>query len=295
MIVVLIKGGIGNQLFQYALAITLRKEHKSEVYINLDFYSGAMLFVREPINLQNNLQLFQQFQEIQINLISRLNKKLKFSKFKYLVYLLNERLGNYLCEDSQFGFRSVFLKRDLKYVVIDGYFSDYRYIINGLDSVKGAFEKLIKNKNIDYDNFIAMHIRRGDYAAIMRSKNKSNILNILYYKKSLEHLKELYNIDKIRVFTDDYKWAKIELPLIFNNYILDFSPEQFTDVDSLWSISKHEYLICANSTFSLWAYYFGMNDIKQAIFPKEWVNSIEEKGYDLFNREILNIKLVDEE
>jgi hypothetical protein len=295
MKVIKIKGGIGNQLFQYAFATSLLNLHKIDIQINLEFYESKMIVFREPINLYSNLDIFEQFEEIHINLVSRIYKKLRFNRFHYLIYNLNARFGNFIIEDTQLGYRHIFLGRELDNIFFDGYFSDFRYIVNGLDTVKCAFEKLTINKSLDSSNFIAVHIRRGDYGNIMRDRDKSNILNVLYYKKSLDQLIKATNIDGIRVFSDDYLWAKSELPLIFTNCKLDFGPEVLSDIDSLWVMSKHEYLIGANSTFSLWAYYFGLKHIKLAIFPKEWVNSIEVKGYQLFSSEFSNINLINEE
>lgn len=57
-------------------------------------------------------------------------------------------------------------------------------------------------------------------------------------------------------------------------------------------LSKHQYLIVANSTFSLWAYYFGMNQMKKFYFPLEWAASIQNKGYKLFSDYFNNIELI---
>jgi hypothetical protein len=85
------------------------------------------------------------------------------------------------------------------------------------------------------------------------------------------------------------------LQAIFKKYEFDFGPEKYSDIDSLWTMSKHEYLIAANSTFSLWAYYFNMSNIKCFTFPKEWAETIQNKGYQLFDKSLSNVVLVNEE
>ena len=65
----------------------------------------------------------------------------------------------------------------------------------------------------------------------------------------------------LRVYTDDYEWAKYGLPVILEGYLFDFSSEELTDINSLWTMSEHDFLIGASSTFSLWSYYFGMNEM----------------------------------
>ena len=60
-------------------------------------------------------------------------------------------------------------------------------------------------------------------------------------------------------------------------------------------MSKHQYLISANSTFSLWAYYFGMQQMEKFYFPFEWAYSIQNKGYELFSDDFNNVELIKED
>jgi hypothetical protein len=287
-----IQGGIGNQLFQYALLVSLKTTClKSSV--NLEFYYGVMRTPREAIRLYLLLGFKTFTNSIAPNFFSKLYKKLRKTKLHYIAYILNERFGNVITEVQQFGFRKMLMKRNLDGVVLDGYFADYRYLKNGLEEVKIAFEKLTNKVEISYDQHIAIHIRRGDYTKIMRTEEKSNVLDINYYRRCLD---QINNKDLIlRIYTDDYEWAKSELPVILEGYRFDFSTEELTDIDSLWTMSKHDFLIGANSTFSLWAYYFGMNKMNSFYFPQEWALSIQKKGYELFKPNLLNINLVNEE
>lgn len=287
-----IQGGIGNQLYQYALLIGIKSKHR-KCFVNLDFYNSYMRSPREAIELYSQLGLEVSEKTLNRNFISKIYKKLCKTKFNYLVYLLNERFGNVIIEQQKFGFREILLKRNLEGVVLDGYFADFRYLKDGLEEVKVAFGKLTKRLEIHYDQQVAVHIRRGDYTKIMRSNQKSNVLDINYYKKCLKQINNKHLV--LRVYTDDYEWAKSEFPVLFEGYIFDFGPEKYTDIDSLWTMSKHQYLIGANSTFSLWAYYFGMKSMNKFYFPLEWASSIENKGYKLFSDDFSNVELVRED
>jgi hypothetical protein len=45
-------------------------------------------------------------------------------------------------------------------------------------------------------------------------------------------LEQINNKDLIlRIYTDDYVWAKAELPVILEGYLFDFSAEELTDID----------------------------------------------------------------
>ena len=291
-VIIKIKGGIGNQLFQYALLVGLSKSH-SKILVNLDFYNSDMRTPREAVKLYQQLELETFTGSIAPNFITKHYKKFRKTKLHYLVYHLNERFGNVITEQHEFGFRKILLERNLNGVVLDGYFADYKYLKDGLEEVKVAFEKLTRLVDISCDQHVAVHIRRGDYTQIMRADLKSNVLNIDYYRRCLD---QIDNKDLVlRIYTDDYEWAKSEFPALFDGYIFDFGPEEYTDIDSLWTMSKHQYLIGANSTFSLWAYYFGLNNIQKAMFPTLWVTSIHKKGFELFNSAFANFTLVNEE
>jgi hypothetical protein len=290
--IIKIHGGIGNQLYQYAFALSIRRQFGLDIYVNLDFFSSNMKYVRKPLEISEKLQLATSKNSIKKNIFSKLYKKLKNTKFQYLMYLANEKFGNFIEENQKYGFRFIMFKRDLNGILLDGYFTDYRYLSNGINELKEAFQQLTQNIQFDYDGYIAFHIRRGDYEKIMRTRSKSNILDIKYYERSLSKINS--SIRKIRVYTDDYQWAKEKLPLLFKTYNFDFSPEFISDIDSLWTMSKHEYIIAANSTFSLWAYYFNRKNIKCFTFPMEWAESIHNKGYMLFDNDYSNVILVKE-
>ncbi len=286
-------GGNGNQLFQYSLAKYYeRKGYK--ILLDMSFfktYKGTQPLVSNGLNFILNYSTTNQ--QTRKNFFSKFYRKLRKTKLHHLAYILNERFGNVIIEQQEFGFRKVLLKRNLNGIYLDGYFADYRYLKDGLEEVKLAFEKLTSNIDISSEQYVAVHIRRGDYTKIMRSADKSNVLDISYYRRCLEQINNKGLA--LRIYTDDYKWAKSELPVLLNGYTLDYSPEEYTDIDSLWTMSNHQYLIGANSTFSLWAYYFGMKQISKFYFPLEWALSIQNKGYRLFSDDFNNVELIQEE
>jgi hypothetical protein len=291
--IIKIKGGIGNQLYQYAFALRVRNKHGLIVKVNLDFFDSKMKYNREPLQISEKLNLSLHKDTLKSNTVSRIYKKLKNTRLHYFAYLLNERFGNIIDEKQQFGFRSVFQNRNLEGVMIEGYFTDYRYLASSIFELKTAIEKTTCGIKYDYDGHVALHIRRGDYEKIMRKQDKSIVLDFNYYKRCFTEIESDNNI--IRVYTDDYNWAKTNLPLMFNNFSFDFSPEYISDVDSLWTMSNHKYIIGANSTFSLWAYYLNAKNIKCFTFPKEWAETIQLKGYKLFDETVSNVILVKED
>jgi hypothetical protein len=221
------------------------------------------------------------------NIVSRIHNKFKNGNLSKWTYPLNIKFGNIIKEDMNKGFQRNILNRSNENILFNGYWSDFRYLQKGLSSVKTELLKNVEQFREVQNTDIAMHIRRGDYANIKQKDGQSNILSIEYYQKGLNVLKGILGLNLcIRVFTDDYEWAMKELPRIFPSHRFDFSPSTLNDLDSLWSMSQHNYLIGANSTYSLWAFYLNQENIVWASFPKEWRSSIQNKGYLLTLPEI---------
>jgi hypothetical protein len=286
-----IHGGLGNQLFQLCFAYNFVKRQR--VVLDYGFYNTKMTYQREAYKLTS-------FDEVKIseykppNVITRLHNRFRKSKFAHLTYPLNIKFGNIIKEDMNKGFQRNILMRSNENILFDGYWCDFRYLQKGLASVKTELLKNLKEFSEVQFTDIAMHIRRGDYANIKRKDGLSNILSIEYYEKVLNVLKGILGLNLfIRVYSDDYEWAILELPRIFPSHRFDFSPSTLNDLDSLWSMSQHNYLIGANSTYSLWAYYLNQENIVWSSFPKEWRDSIENKGYLLTLPEIhKNVKFI---
>jgi hypothetical protein len=291
MTVIKIQGGIGNQLYQYAFLVSLQRRHINTT-VDLSFYRGEMRYPRESLNLHLNLNVIETSGPRELNLFSKLYKKFSKTRLRRYFYILNERFGNVIVEEQEYGYSGVIHRRNLNGVYLCGYFQDFRYLQDGVETVKAAFKELTGEIDLEYTNYVAVHIRRGDYTKIMRNEGKSNVLDIEYYVNCLKILDNKNFI--LRIYTDDYEWAKVKLPEYFKGYCLDFSPKQFNDIDSLWTMSSHNYLIGANSTYSIWAYYFGIDDMENFFFPKDWANSIESKGYMLFGMKNKNLYLIEE-
>jgi hypothetical protein len=277
--IVFIYGGIGQSAFSICACCEFKTPYKHEDIPF--FFNGNIKILQYLIEIYKLLNLELCENKVITKIISRIYNKFQGIGLYHLAYVLNEKFGNVIIEQREFGFGKMLLKRNLNSVVTDGYFADYRYLKNGLEEVKIAFEKLTNNIEISYDQHIAIHIRRGDYTKIMRTEEKYNVLDINYYKRCLNLINKKDAV--LRAYTDDYDWAKAECPVILEGYLFDFSKEELTDINSLWVMSKYNFLIGANSTFSLLAYYFGKNKMNSFYFLQEWILSIQKKGYELFN------------
>ena len=163
-----------------------------------------------------------------------------------------------------------------KDIVLDGHFQSEKYF--------ERFKKEISNILGFSDatiNKCAIHVRRGDY---LYSQDCFPVLNMQYYKQSiLEMIKR--DVSKFVIFSDDIDWCK-------NNFI--GSGYEFynsgNDIEDLKYMSSFEYLIIANSSYSLFSSI--INDKKCVISPNhnDWFGSkINLKTEDLLPERFIQI------
>jgi hypothetical protein len=126
-----------------------------------------------------------------------------------------------------------------------------------------------KHKDLLSQNTVAIHIRRGDYLTF---KNDGRlVLNNLsedgrYYREAISN----FDIDEHHfvIFSDDIEFVKNMPELRGLKHITFISGQQEHEDFFLMRLCKH--FIIANSTFSWWAAYLSENPSKKVIAPLEW-------------------------
>lgn len=270
-ITVLLKGGLGNQLFQFAYGYSLSKKYNAQLFLDISFFQedarhgGYML---DKFNLPSNIQ-YKNISKI-TKLLLRVDNKLKGVLNKFL------KLG-YVTENYQN------VKKD---TIVDGYWQnkslsqEYKNdLINiftlNLEFNNEALNAIYKIKNT---NSVSVHIRRGDYL----SKENSKIfyqLDRKYYQKAISSIDKVEGDATLFVFSNDSIWVKDNFQkyknIVFitnNSPLIDFY---------LMSLCKHN--IIANSTFSWWASYLNINKDKVTIAPQSWFKSTKQNQLNTEN------------
>lgn len=276
MRIVKISGGLGNQMFQYALMIGLRETFKEEIYAEISSYKNY--------NLHNGLELERIF-PISLNQAKRnplLARKLTLSRF------LNHYFP-FICGDCQYeylDFRyvdSIYNQRRKKRYYA-GYWHNYQYIKPFRAEIMKAFtfkipvdqknQKLIDS--ISQQNSVGIHIRRGDY---LKETQYQGICTLEYYKKAIDLVHGAFKAPVYYLFSNDINWCKENIsPLIKDSEVV------YID----WNTGKNSYrdmqlmtyckgLIIANSSFSWWGAFLNQRQDNCIIAPKRWKNA----KYDL--------------
>lgn len=165
--------------------------------------------------------------------------------------------------------------------VVYGYFQSWKYFEDHKNQVKSWInskfqetEEYSKFKSLISDcNYVAVHIRRGDYIG---REDFHGLTTPEYYAKALDKL----GIEKSNVivcFSDSIEIAQKVLP----NCNFYFGPQEINDpVTILRIMSEGRAIVGSNSSLSWWAAYL-MEDGKPRIFPKRWFTNADLDTTDL--------------
>lgn len=267
--IVKLNGGLGNQMFQWALGRALEKKTGVKTIFDMSFFEKGYARPYE-LNIFNlNAQFVEDFWlKLKLNILWRFRKKLNGKKF----------LGLTLYSEPHFEFdKNIFKIEPNTY--IEGFFQSEKYFQNIENELRVDFQfknlpdeenqKLIEK--ISATNSISLHIRRGDYVKKKRYQNLYAACSLDYYKRGVEYISERYLNPTLFIFSDDINWVKENLNLPYGSIYVSHNTgsKSYEDI-RLMSLCKHN--IIANSSFSWWGAWLNNNKEKIVIAPQKWFN-----------------------
>lgn len=264
MIGVKLMGGLGNQMFQYALGRKLSLMYGTKLILDLTGYQNQA---------QGDTQRY--FELNRFNITGELQTKPIVNKNLLTKILYRNYDFKHKYYEKQFPFDKKVLEQP-EGTLFEGYWQTEKYFIDVRNqllkdfTLSSSFSKYDNNYlvNIRSTNSVSLHVRRGDYVS-NENANKFHVLQgIKYYSKALQLLSESINNFTLYVFSDDIQWCKKHLDNIHSKIVfVDGKREGVIDM-MLMKNCKHN--IVANSSFSWWAAWLNENSNKKVIAPKSW-------------------------
>ena len=297
VIILNLKGGLGNQMFQYALGYTLSKTKNVPLYFDLRLMEDEMI-KPSPRNVPRDfdLDIFGIKKEIvsKKDLIKTVQFPNNYRLRKYISIIL-DKLNLFIFYEKKRVFNERILNNNFKNIYLDGlwqsekYFKDFRDDILSLynfDVIKKKEKNINFLKKIDISKSICLNVRRTDFI----NNPEHNVVNINYYKNAvLNFINILGNDLKIYVFSDDLEWCKKNLK--FNN--INFVEHEYAGYkfyDYLYLMSCFENFIIPNSSFGWWACWLSKYKDKIIMTPERWSGLIDESLIDIVPPEWIRIK-----
>lgn len=267
-----LNGGLGNQLSQYAAAKYYSNKYGIDISFD-DYYIVNSKKKHEKIILKNlfkNTCTINNFRSILSRFINRLLYKFRFKSISILSY--------------KFIFDNFYYDKSIDkncIIVVEGFWqNNYIYshevsndILNSVITTLGIEESKIldfKHNHLPDTVDIALHVRRGDYLT-NRSyfRRQQLVLPVKYYSNAMQEIINNYG-NKIRVFIfSDDKIDLNEFKFLKNTEV--YKIQKYSDLESFYLFTRFNYLIIANSTYSMWAAllsYYKFNSVVYA--PNIW-------------------------
>lgn len=272
--VVFLSGGLGNQMFQYALHTSLKEQGYN--------VKADMGLLKKDIQ-HNGYELDRVFN------IHTTSNALDLFLVRCIYYLHTWKPNTFInwgrkilkllritfITDKTQNFTGI---NNDNIVYFCGYFQSIEYFSN-LKHISSLFkfkEETISKQSKEIlslmaqCNSISIHIRRGDYISENNKNLYGGICTKEYYQKAIDIMCSKVANPYFFIFSNDIEWCKqnIKLPHIY--YVnCNKGKDSWQD---MFLMSKCKHNIIANSTFSWWGAYLNENPQKIIISPSKLTN-----------------------
>jgi hypothetical protein len=283
MVIITFRGGLGNQLFQYAFGRRIARERNEQLYFNID----PLVHNRDRATPRDF-----KLEGLPDTIIANEEHANAFNDIYF-----GERRAKIISDDTAKETISTIIN-DSKYkaILIDGYFQDEFYFEPVKELIRDEFKKLL-NSHLNtelltdlvppLEESVSIHVRRTDYLEPAKML-VHGICGIDYYKKAIEIVKSELSNPHFYLFSDDTE----ETERLFDGLLqektnvsalMEQKPSKDNDLIELALMTRCENFILANSSFSWWGSYLSDAEPKLVIAPKSWLLSEEliSRGEDI--------------
>lgn len=274
MKIVNILGGLGNQMFVYAMYLALRSVHPNEdIFLSRRSYKGYPL--------HNGYELDRIFSvdapEASLTQLSRVAYPFfNYKTWQLMRHFLPKR-KHMVSGTTQISFDYGEVTRDDD-AFYDGYWQNEKNFLPIRDKVIKAytFPKFQDERNtrlaekLKMTRAVSCHVRRGDYL----NDPVYCVCNRDYYANAIAELENMVAPEMYCIFSDDIAWCKDNISSMIGDKEIVFvdwnkGKESFRDMQLM---SMCHYNIIANSSFSWWGAWLNNHKDKVILAPEKWMN-----------------------
>lgn len=274
MIISVLSGGLGNQLFQYAFGLRLASQFQTDLLLERHMLeSKTLAFIRQYTPRQYELNPFAiQPTEASVYDTLRVLSRTAFGSKKAL--LLRE---SSLTPDSIDR-----LSQEVNDAVCIGYWQSEAFFKPVAENLRKTlrFQKSPSGRSQSladtirtFPNATFVHVRRGDYVSNTHANQYHGLCDVDYYKRAFNYLRERVPDAQFFVFSDDPDWVRHTMsewlqPAQFVTH--NWGDDSWQDM-YLMSLCRHA--IVANSSFSWWGAWLHAATDRVVVAPGQWFSN----------------------
>jgi len=291
---IVLYGGLGNQLFQFAAAYSIKSNLDSKLYFDLlgETNNG-------PDELPEIFQLgtISKIEIRQRGKFSRVaGKKLSRASIilssvdpnstskilpRKILSVFTSAICDWILKSSirypvGVGFDTNFEDRVVANSTIIGNFQSYKWITSETkihlieEFGKTQFSEKVSQLKAQakISKPIAVHIRLGDYESI----DDLNVVTEEYFNSALEMLTNNASNEEIWIFTNDLEKSKKYINTTFQKNAI-WIPDSLNSLETLEVMRHCHSFVISNSTFSWWAAFLANKPNPVVIAPNVWIKN----------------------
>ncbi len=267
MIISRLMGGLGNQMFQYAVGRQLAIIHNTAHLLDISDYRvyHKRSYMLGHLNIREQLASPED-----LNYLKQYGLRVKEQFFHYDQSILKSPDNTYL----------------------DGYWQSYRYFAGIADILRSEFtpRQPLTGRNAELAHIIqsceavSVHVRRGDYIDDQTVHAFHGLCGLDYYQNCALEISRHIAKPHFFIFSDDPCWVANHLKISYpTTVVANNGPEQACEDLRLMAMCR--YHIIANSTFGWWAAWLNNSPGKIVLAPARWFTDPSINTIDLFPAE----------
>ena len=240
MIISQLQGGLGNQMFQYAAGRALSFKQRTDLILDTSILRKARTpryYALAPFCVSAELSP-------EVNLWNHFIPKYYEKTFSYDPTVLTLKESIRLC----------------------GYWQSERYFKEIAPVIRGDFTLRNMVSFHHVPDSVSIHIRRGDYVIDPETTKMHGNLPMSYYHDAVDLIREQVESPYFYIFSDDPKWVEKNFKIPYPHAIM----RDLSECVDLMLMAGCQHHIIANSSFSWWGAWLGINPDKIIVAPKKW-------------------------
>lgn len=276
MIIVKLMGGLGNQMFQYATALSVAKRNRSQLLVDKTSFDNmhpndtprtydlGVFNISAKIASDSDLSKIRESDE-QYGIKDKIKRRLVKSGPLWKIVEPNASYYSYI-------------ERAPNNSYLVGWWQNEKYFKEFRSSILKEFSP--KNPLTDYTQKIleqiksspttvSLHVRRSDYVINKHANLFHGLASVEYYKNAIDYFTSRFDSPLFVVVSDDIKWCKSSLTMPANCIFVEPQKNRH-DYEDMMIMKACDHAVIANSSFSWWGAWLSENPSQIVIAPSVW-------------------------
>ena len=272
MITIRLKGGMGNQMFQYAFGRSISTKLNTDFQLDLssllDRSKGDFVYRDYDLDIFNVQPKFTTPPDL-----LRTMYRIKSSKLSKLVKQ-QATWGKSYVKEKHFHLVKEVIDHPTDNTLYDGWWQSGKYFDAVAHTIRKEFtfvDPIIAQskalfEKIQQTNAICLNVRRTDFLKV----SALNTTNLDYFLNAAKYMAQQVDQPHFYIFSDDIEWSAANIKLDHPTTVVrhEHKGRKFGNYLQLMIACKH--YIIPNSSFAWWSTWLNPSKEKIVVAPKNW-------------------------